>query len=47
MTAAAARPRALVEVKDLKVHFPLRVGRIFRRGVGTVRAVDGVDLTIQ
>jgi len=37
----------LVQVRDLKVHFPLRVGRIFRRSAGTVRAVDGVDLAIR
>jgi peptide/nickel transport system ATP-binding protein len=36
----------LVEVKDLKVHFPIRRGVIFDRVVGFVKAVDGVDLTI-
>ncbi|MGK5522629.1 ABC transporter ATP-binding protein [Micromonospora sp. URMC 107] len=36
----------LVEVRDLKVHFPIRRGVIFDRTVGHVKAVDGVDLSI-
>ena len=36
----------LLEIRDLKVHFPIKAGSIFRRHVGTVRAVDGVDLTV-
>jgi peptide/nickel transport system ATP-binding protein len=36
----------LVEVKDLKVHFPITRGVIFDRVVGHVKAVDGVDLSI-
>jgi oligopeptide transport system ATP-binding protein len=35
----------LVEVKDLKVHFPIRAG-VLQRQVGAVRAVDGVSLAI-
>ena len=38
--------RPLLEVRDLKVHFPIRRG-IFRRTVGHVRAVDGVSLAIR
>jgi peptide/nickel transport system ATP-binding protein len=38
---------ALLEVRDLKVHFPINHGIIFERVVGHVRAVDGVDLTIE
>ncbi|HEY8475221.1 MAG TPA: oligopeptide/dipeptide ABC transporter ATP-binding protein [Natronosporangium sp.] len=38
---------ALLEVRDLKVHFPITRGIIFERVIGHVRAVDGVDLTIQ
>jgi len=37
---------ALVEVRDLKVHFPIKRGVIFDRTVGFVYAVDGVDLSI-
>ena len=36
----------MIEVKDLKVHFPIRKG-LLRRVVGQVRAVDGVNLNIE
>jgi peptide/nickel transport system ATP-binding protein len=36
---------SLLEVYDLKVHFPIRKG-FFKRIVGYVRAVDGVDVSI-
>ncbi len=36
----------LLEVRDLRVHFPQRKGVIFQSEVGTIRAVDGVDLTV-
>ena len=35
----------LLKVRDLKVHFPIREG-VFRRQVGTVRAVDGVSFEL-
>src|SRR5881227_2671375 len=37
--------RALLEVTDLKKHYPVRAG-ILRRAVGTVHAVDGVSLKL-
>ncbi|HJS37932.1 MAG TPA: ATP-binding cassette domain-containing protein, partial [Burkholderiales bacterium] len=37
--------RALLEVQDLKVHFPIRRG-VLRRTVGHVKAVDGVSLAV-
>jgi len=37
----------LVEVHDLKVHFPITRGVIFDKVIGHVKAVDGVDLTIR
>jgi peptide/nickel transport system ATP-binding protein len=40
------RRRPLLEVRDLKVHFPIRRG-VFKRTVGHVRAVDGVSLAIR
>jgi peptide/nickel transport system ATP-binding protein len=40
---AVASP--LLEVRDLKVHFPIRRG-ILKRTVGYVKAVDGVSLSI-
>ncbi len=36
----------LLEVRNLKVHFPIEEGIIFKRKVGAVRAVDGIDLEI-
>ena len=38
--------RSLLDVKDLKVHFPIHRG-VFKREVARVRAVDGVTLSIQ
>ena len=37
--------RLLLEVKNLKVHFPIHAG-IFQRKVATVKAVDGVSFTM-
>ncbi|MEO8716670.1 MAG: dipeptide ABC transporter ATP-binding protein [Burkholderiales bacterium] len=46
LTARTARAaRALLEVRDLKVYFPIRRG-ILRRTVGNVKAVDGVSLAV-
>lgn len=42
---AAASPRTLVEVRDLKVHFPIRRG-LLRRQVGAVRAVDNISFDV-
>jgi peptide/nickel transport system ATP-binding protein len=36
----------LVEVKGVKVHFPIKRGVVFDKTIGYVYAVDGVDLTI-
>ena len=44
MPAADTRP--LLEVRGLRMHFPVTEGMIARRHVGDVKAVDGVDLTI-
>jgi peptide/nickel transport system ATP-binding protein len=43
---AGGRSRPLLEVRDLKVHFPIRRG-LFKRTVGHVRAVDGVSFSIR
>ena len=40
-----APPRPLVEVTDLKMHFPIHTG-VFRRHTGDVKAVDGVSFSI-
>lgn len=42
-----AERETLLEVRDLKVHFPIEKGIIFKRKVGAVRAVDGISFTVQ
>ena len=37
----------LLEVHDLKMHFPISAGVLFRRHVGAVKAVDGINLSIK
>ncbi|TXS53309.1 dipeptide ABC transporter ATP-binding protein [Streptomyces sp. uw30] len=37
---------AIVEVSGLVKHYPLTQGVLFRKQVGSVKAVDGVDLTL-
>ena len=44
--SAIANSAPLIEVKDLKVHFPIRRG-VLRRQVGAVRAVDGVSFAVK
>jgi peptide/nickel transport system ATP-binding protein len=41
----ASETECLISVRDLRVHFPIRKG-LFKRTVGYVYAVDGVDLDI-
>jgi len=38
-------PRPLLEVRDLKVHFPIRSG-VLRRQTGSFKAVDGVSFSV-
>ncbi|UWQ21200.1 ABC transporter ATP-binding protein [Jannaschia sp. W003] len=40
------KDRTLVEVRDLKMHFPIHAG-LLRRQVGAVKAVDGITLSIR
>jgi oligopeptide transport system ATP-binding protein len=49
MSVAEARAETapLVEVRGLKMHFPITEGIIARRKIGEVKAVDGVNLTIR
>jgi oligopeptide/dipeptide ABC transporter ATP-binding protein len=44
---AAAEGAPLLQVRDLKVYFPIREGIIFERHIGDVRAVDGVTLDVR
>jgi oligopeptide transport system ATP-binding protein len=43
--AVMSEARVLLEISDLKKHYPVRSG-ILRRAVGTVHAVDGVSFTL-
>ena len=45
VTSAPTATASLVQVKNLKMHFPIYQG-VIRRQVGTVKAVDGVDFDI-
>jgi oligopeptide transport system ATP-binding protein len=47
MTVASADAQPLLEVRGLRMHFPVTEGMIARRHIGDVKAVDGVDLAIQ
>ena len=38
--------RPLLDVKDLKQHFPIESGFIMKRQIGAVRAVDGISFTV-
>jgi oligopeptide transport system ATP-binding protein len=44
--ATASAPQPVIEVRDLKMHFPITAGLLISRHVGDVRAVDGVSLSI-
>ncbi|MGI8891765.1 MAG: ABC transporter ATP-binding protein [Chthoniobacterales bacterium] len=39
-------PAAILEVQDLKTHFPVEENTFFRRATGTVKAVDGVSFSL-
>jgi oligopeptide/dipeptide ABC transporter ATP-binding protein len=41
-----AEAENILEINDLRVHFPVR-GGIFRRAVGSCKAVDGVSLSLK
>jgi oligopeptide/dipeptide ABC transporter ATP-binding protein len=47
MAETVVASKTLVDVRDLKMHFPLTQGIIFQRVIGYVRAVDGVSFSIE
>ncbi len=47
LSAATAGADVLLEVNDIKVHFPIKKGVLFDRTVGYVYAVDGVSLAVR
>jgi peptide/nickel transport system ATP-binding protein len=46
VTQTELEPQPVLEVRALQVHFPIEAG-LFKRTVGHVRAVDGVDMAIR
>ena len=40
-------PEPILQLNDVKTHFPISHGFLFKRHVGTVKAVDGVTLSVQ
>ncbi len=47
MAETAVASKTLIDVRDLKMHFPLTRGIVLQRVVGYVRAVDGVSFSIE
>src|SRR6266481_819874 len=47
MAETLVASKTLVDVRDLKMHFPLTQGILFQREVGYVRAVDGISFSIE
>ena len=47
MNATAIEAKPLLEVKGLRMHFPVTEGVVRRRLVGEVKAVDGIDFNIR
>jgi len=47
MSTTVTPIRPLLEVKGLRMHFPISEGVLTRRAVGEVKAVDGVDFTVR
>jgi oligopeptide transport system ATP-binding protein len=45
MSMAEATP--LLQVKGLRMHFPITEGIVTRRKIGEVKAVDGIDFTVR
>ena len=39
-------PTPILELRDIRTHFPIQQGFLFKKTVGTVKAVDGVNLTL-
>ena len=37
----------ILQLNDVQTHFPVESGFLFRRQTGTVKAVDGITLSVQ
>jgi oligopeptide transport system ATP-binding protein len=47
MTVAEIEARPLLEVRGLRMHFPITEGTVISRKVGEVKAVDGIDFVVR
>jgi oligopeptide transport system ATP-binding protein len=47
MSNAQKNGTPLLEVRDLKMYFPITRGIVFQRQIGAVKAVDGISMTIK
>src|SRR5262249_25317976 len=47
MAVAAIDERPLLEVKALRMHFPVTEGIVVQRRIGEVKAVDGIDFSVR
>ncbi|MBN1666745.1 MAG: ATP-binding cassette domain-containing protein [Anaerolineales bacterium] len=47
MTANPVSDQTLIQVRELKKHFPITQGIVFQREVGAVKAVDGLSFDIR
>ena len=45
-SGVALRPDALLQVNNLRKHFPITQGIVFQRQVGAVKAVDGITFDV-
>lgn len=46
-SSSARAGKTLLELKDVRLHFPIEDGIIFKRQVGAIRAVDGISFTVK
>ncbi len=46
MAETAVASQTLLDIRDLKMYFPLTQGIVFQRVIGYVRAVDGISFSI-
>src|ERR1700758_2816733 len=47
MTVAVIDERPLLEVRGLRMHFPVTEGIVVHRKIGEVKAVDGIDFSVR
>src|SRR4028119_406573 len=47
MSNAQKNGNPLLEVRDLKMYFPITRGIVFQRQIGAVKAVDGISMAIK